>query len=87
MHRIIGGKLGGALALAIAFSWMVESAGASPARTPHLGLPATQLERPQPIRFVSPDSWDPTLPGVGTNRYAYAGNDPINNSDPNGHML
>ena len=26
-------------------------------------------------RFVSPDWWDPTEPGVGTNRYAYAGND------------
>jgi hypothetical protein len=28
---------------------------------------------------------DPTIPGVGTNRYAYADNDPINKSDPNGH--
>ena len=28
---------------------------------------------------------DPTLPGVGTNRYAYAGNDPVNKADPNGH--
>jgi RHS repeat-associated protein len=37
-------------------------------------------------RFISPDDWDPTLPGVGTNRYAYAGNDPVNKSDPNGHM-
>ncbi len=36
-------------------------------------------------RFLSPDDFDPTLPGVGTNRYAYAGNDPINRSDPNGH--
>jgi RHS repeat-associated protein len=35
--------------------------------------------------FSSPDDWDPTLPGVGTNRYAYAGNDPVNKSDPNGH--
>ncbi|HLP68036.1 MAG TPA: hypothetical protein VK181_11010, partial [Rhizobium sp.] len=26
-----------------------------------------------------------TMPGVGTNRYAYAGNDPVNGSDPNGH--
>jgi hypothetical protein len=36
-------------------------------------------------RFISPDNWDPTKPGVGTNRYAYAENDPINKSDPNGH--
>ncbi|MBD9598140.1 RHS repeat-associated core domain-containing protein, partial [Ensifer sp. ENS05] len=36
-------------------------------------------------RFISPDDWDPTKPGVGTNRYAYAENDPINKSDPNGH--
>jgi RHS repeat-associated protein len=37
-------------------------------------------------RFFSPDGWDPTEPGVGTNRYAYAGNDPINWSDPSGHL-
>jgi RHS repeat-associated protein len=37
-------------------------------------------------RCISPDDWDPTLPGVGTNRYAYAGNDPVNKSDPNGHV-
>ncbi len=37
-------------------------------------------------RFISPDDWDPTLPGVGTNRYAYAQNDPVNKSDPNGHQ-
>jgi RHS repeat-associated protein len=36
-------------------------------------------------RFISPDDWDPTLPGVGTNRYAYAGNDPVNKADANGH--
>jgi RHS repeat-associated protein len=36
-------------------------------------------------RFISPDDWDPTLAGVGTNRYAYAGNDPVNKSDVNGH--
>jgi RHS repeat-associated protein len=35
-------------------------------------------------RFVSADRLDPTIPGVGTNRYAYAGNDPINRSDPSG---
>jgi RHS repeat-associated protein len=38
-------------------------------------------------RFISPDDWDPTLAGVGTNRYAYAGNDPVNKSDPNGHTF
>lgn len=36
-------------------------------------------------RFISPDDWDPTMPGVGTNRYAYSQNDPVNRSDPNGH--
>jgi hypothetical protein len=36
-------------------------------------------------RFISSDDWDPTRPGVGTNRYAYALNDPINNTDPTGH--
>ena len=38
-------------------------------------------------RFLSPDTLDPTEPGVGTNRYAYADNDPINKSDPNGHIV
>lgn len=38
-------------------------------------------------RFISPDTMDPTIPGVGTNRYAYSGNDPINKSDPNGHVF
>ncbi|CAN7654582.1 SpvB/TcaC N-terminal domain-containing protein [Pararhizobium sp. LjRoot235] len=37
-------------------------------------------------RFIQPDGWDPTMEGVGTNRYAYAGNDPVNRSDPNGHV-
>ena len=37
-------------------------------------------------RFISPDDWDPTKQGVGTNRYAYAANDPVNKSDPNGHL-
>jgi RHS repeat-associated protein len=36
-------------------------------------------------RYPSPDDRDPTQPGVGTNRYAYAGNDPVNKADPNGH--
>jgi hypothetical protein len=37
-------------------------------------------------RFISPDDWDPTKPGVGTNRYAYSENDPVNKSDKNGHQ-
>lgn len=36
-------------------------------------------------RFIQPDDWDPTKPGVGTNRYAYSENDPVNKSDRNGH--
>ncbi|MEZ5812991.1 MAG: RHS repeat-associated core domain-containing protein [Rhizobiaceae bacterium] len=36
-------------------------------------------------RFISPDDWDPVIEGVGTNRYAYAENDPINKADNNGH--
>jgi len=37
--------------------------------------------------FIQPDWFDPTQPGVGTNRYAYSGNDPINRSDPNGNWF
>jgi RHS repeat-associated protein len=38
-------------------------------------------------RFIQPDTWDPAEPGVGTNRYAYADNDPVNLSDPSGHII
>lgn len=38
-------------------------------------------------RFLTPDTWDPDLPGVDINRYAYAGNDPVNGADPNGHNI
>jgi RHS repeat-associated protein len=36
-------------------------------------------------RFLTPDWWDPMIAGVDINRYAYAGNDPVNMSDPSGH--
>ncbi|MGF7055671.1 RHS repeat-associated protein [Bosea sp. OAE752] len=36
-------------------------------------------------RFISPDWLDPWKEGVGTNRYSYSENDPINKSDPSGH--
>jgi len=32
--------------------------------------------------FIQPDWFEVTKPGVGTNRYAYSGNDPVNLSDP-----
>lgn len=37
-------------------------------------------------RFLSPDWWDVNKEGVGTNRYAYAAGDPINQNDRNGHQ-
>ena len=37
-------------------------------------------------RFLTADTWDPMLPGVDFNRYAYAGNDPVNGKDPSGHF-
>ncbi|ESQ14994.1 MAG: hypothetical protein N838_30545 [Thiohalocapsa sp. PB-PSB1] len=32
---------------------------------------------------LQPDWLDPNQPGVGTNRYAYSFNDPVNLRDPN----
>ena len=53
----------------------------------NLNFMRERYQSPEGTFFVSPDWWDPILPGVGTNRYAYAGNDPINKSDPNGHAI
>jgi RHS repeat-associated protein len=54
---------------------------------PETGLQYLHARYYDPVtgRFLSPDTWDPILAGVDTNRYAYAGNDPVNGSDPNGH--
>jgi RHS repeat-associated protein len=56
-------------------------------RDPETGLMYLNARYMDPVlgRFISPDDWDPTLEGVGTNRYAYAENDPVNKSDANGH--
>ncbi|TPI72107.1 RHS repeat-associated core domain-containing protein, partial [Mesorhizobium sp. B2-8-9] len=56
---------------------------------PETGLLYLNARYMDPVlgRFISPDDWDPTKDGVGTNRYAYAQNDPVNKSDPNGHSL
>ena len=48
---------------------------------------ARQITGVQQSRYISPDDWDPTIQGVGTNRYAYSANDPVNKSDPNGHAF
>lgn len=37
------------------------------------------------MRFISPDSLSPFAEG-GINSYCYCGNDPVNNSDPTGHI-
>lgn len=43
--------------------------------------------QPASAMFVQPDWLDPTQPGVGTNRYAYSFNDPVNNRDPGGNEM
>ena len=37
--------------------------------------------------FTSPDWWEVTQAGVGTNRFAFAGGDPVNLMDPGGNAL
>jgi RHS repeat-associated protein len=56
---------------------------------PETGLQYLHARYYDPERggFTSPDTWDPTIPGVDTNRYAYALNDPINYLDPFGNIL
>ncbi|WP_421696613.1 RHS repeat-associated core domain-containing protein [Aestuariivirga sp.] len=55
---------------------------------PETGLQYLHARYYDPLlgRFLSPDTWDPDLAGVDINRYAYAGNDPVNGSDANGHI-
>ncbi|WP_282097467.1 polymorphic toxin type 10 domain-containing protein [Pannonibacter phragmitetus] len=55
---------------------------------PETGLTYLNARYYDPIlaRFISPDWFDPTQPGVGTNRYAYAANNPVAYKDPSGNQ-
>lgn len=37
--------------------------------------------------FIQPDWWEVTKAGVGTNRYSYSFNDPVNGRDPGGNSF
>jgi hypothetical protein len=81
-------RLGAAiLAAVLALSTTAGAVLAFPNHLAPIEPDTQQSDRVELIRFLSPDTADPTLPGVGTNRYAYGLNDPINNSDPNGHAI
>ncbi len=42
---------------------------------------------PELALFIQPDWFEVTMTGVGTNRYSYAFNDPVNLRDPSGNCL
>lgn len=56
---------------------------------PETGLAYLNARYYDPVlaRFIQPDWWDPTDPGVGTNRYAYGANNPILHKDPSGNII
>lgn len=55
--------------------------------SPELQFLNARYYDPQLSLFTSPDWLDIEKPGVGTNRYAYAGNSPVNNYDPDGNLF
>ncbi|MEM8851155.1 MAG: hypothetical protein AAGE03_14110 [Pseudomonadota bacterium] len=50
-----------------------------------MALVLVTLSGPSWAIFISADPMDPTVPGVGTNRYSYSFGDPINRMDPSGY--
>ena len=84
LERIVQRLLAVMLAISMTLASMAN-AYAAPPIGPHIKSSVAQ-SRIVAARFISPDTMDPTMPGVGTNRYAYSDNDPINKSDPNGHI-
>lgn len=56
---------------------------------PETGLTYLNARYYDPVlaRFISPDWFEPQEAGVGTNRYAYAGNNPILYKDPSGNFF
>jgi len=83
-ERIIQRLFAVVLAISMTLANMVNAYAAPPVVL--YIKPSLAQSRVLAARFISPDTLDPTIPGVGTNRYAYAENDPINKSDPNGHL-
>ncbi|MEX3010524.1 RHS repeat-associated core domain-containing protein [Hoeflea sp. TYP-13] len=83
MYRLISTTM---LALAFAFHALV-GAYASASGLAINGFKQARALDVQMVRFISPDDWDPNIPGVGPNRYSYSQNDPINKSDPSGHQF
>lgn len=78
----------GLLAIAGVFSMLISGLASAQAEPISMHVrPVANAMRWTPARFISPDTLDPTMPGVGTNRYSYSLNDPINKSDPNGHSF
>lgn len=91
MIRAIVWRLARPFIAAVLASSLIICAMSGAYAAPSLGLQLlarADSSRPvELVRFISPDPWDPIIPGVGTNRYAYAHNDPINKSDPSGHEV